>query len=461
MLTLKALLFRALATATAATVITCSLHAQTLAPASPVPDQRYKADILVVVAHPDDETLISGYLASAVLDEGKRVAVVFTTRGNGGGDEVSYAQAAALADVREQEARRALESIGIKNVWFLNATDTPARDIHNVLRSLETSGHGATLDSLVRLIRLTRPNVVMTFLPQVVAGENHEDHQASGVMATEAFDMAGDPTRFSEQVAFPEDYRGYGNLTEGLLPWQSQKLYYFSDALHTDFQKGHGMEFDANRISPSQHVPYARLVALEASFHLTQIDVGADAVKALETRNYKGFDAPEYLLLGKTLVGGSASDDPLQGTRAEDIPFAPVHGYARPQRSGVTVEIGGAWAFYREFWPAHNLAAVAEMLPTPEIGIGGGSELPVPLLIHNDTDHDATVGLQIVLPDGWRSATPELRYPVRAHNTYPVRVLLRVPPAAKPSWQQVTFAPKGDDASGSDKLRVYVGPGGM
>jgi len=460
MRTSKTCLFHALATGMAATMMTGVVPAQTLAKASPLPDSRYKADILVIVAHPDDETLISGYLAKAALDDGKRVAVVFTTRGNAGGDEVSYAQAGALADVREQEARRALESIGIRNVWFLSASDTPSRDIPNVLRSLETADHGATVGRLVRLIRLTCPDGVITFLPQVVVGENHEDHQAAGVMATEAFDMAGDPTRFSEQLGFPDDYRGYGNLTEGLPAWQPQKLYYFSDASHTDFQKGRGLEFDPSQISPSQHVPYARLVALEASFHLSQIGVGAEGAKALKTGNYNGA-GPEYLLLGKTLVGGSTTGDLLEGVHAAGIPFAPVAGYVPPARSGVTVELGGAWAFYRQFWPAHNLAAVAEMLPAPEIGIGGGGELSVPLLIHNDTDEDGIVELEIALPQGWRSETPRLRYPVRARAAYPVRLLLRVPPAAQPTWQELTFAPEGKNAVGSVRLRVFVGPGGM
>ena len=93
---------------------------------SPLPDDRYKADILVVIAHPDDETLISGYLAKAVLDEGKRVDVVFTTRGNAGDNEVGYEQAAALADMREIEARQALASIGITNVCF-STRPTPPR----------------------------------------------------------------------------------------------------------------------------------------------------------------------------------------------------------------------------------------------------------------------------------------------------------------------------------------------
>ena len=92
---------------------------------SPTPDERFKTDILVIVAHPDDESLIAGYLARAVLDEHKRVAVIFATRGDAGQNLVGYEQARTLAEIREMEARQALASIGISNVWFLRAPDTP------------------------------------------------------------------------------------------------------------------------------------------------------------------------------------------------------------------------------------------------------------------------------------------------------------------------------------------------
>src|ERR1700716_2310161 len=52
----------------------------------PAPDERYKAAILLVVAHPDDEGGATPYLARAIYDEHKRVAVVFATRGGSGGD---------------------------------------------------------------------------------------------------------------------------------------------------------------------------------------------------------------------------------------------------------------------------------------------------------------------------------------------------------------------------------------
>lgn len=428
------------------------------APASPLPDARYKADILVVVAHPDDETLISGYLAKAVLDEGKRVEVVFTTRGNAGDNEIAYAQAAALADVREMEARHALASIGITNVWFLGAPDTPARDIPNVLRSLETANHGSTLGKIVRLMRLTRPSVVITFLPDVVVGENHEDHQASGVMATEAFDIAADPSRFSEQVSFPADRTGYGNLTEGLRPWQPQKLYYFTDATHTDFLANKGPEFPVTGTSPSQHVPYYRLKAIESSYYLTQIGVGADGVNALKTGDFTEFEPPEFYILAKSSVPGSVTADILAGVVPGPLPFVPVRGYQAPARSGVSVELGEAWSFYRTFWTAHNLDQLADLLPVPEIGIAGGSVLPVPLLIHNDTDADQTVTLRADLPPGWTVRSGIERYPVRAHDVYPVRVFLLAPPSKEGTWQNLRFYldPNGTSAA---NLHVYVGKG--
>jgi hypothetical protein len=80
------------------------------------PDERFKADILLVVAHPDDETEVTGYLARAIFDEHKRVAVIFGTRGDGGGNAAGEEQAAALGAEREIEARQALNVLGITNI---------------------------------------------------------------------------------------------------------------------------------------------------------------------------------------------------------------------------------------------------------------------------------------------------------------------------------------------------------
>jgi len=154
------------------------------------------------VGHPDDDIEVAAYLAKAIEQQHKRVAVVYTTRGNSGGNPGGQEQANALADIREIEARQWLAPYGITLAWFLHGSDTPGAD---VLHSLEQRGHGKALDEVVRLVRITRPEVILTWMPNHVIGENHEDHQAAGVLATEAFDLAADPLAFPEQVEAPQD----------------------------------------------------------------------------------------------------------------------------------------------------------------------------------------------------------------------------------------------------------------
>src|SRR5204863_354201 len=133
-----------------------------------------------------------------------------------GGNLVGFEQGRSLGEIRELETRQALASIGITSVWLLRMPDTPGQDVNDVLRSLASANHGSALAEAVRFIRMTRPEVVITMLPDVVVGENHEDHQAAAIVATEAFDLAGDPTWFPEQLGEPEARLWYGNLIEGL-----------------------------------------------------------------------------------------------------------------------------------------------------------------------------------------------------------------------------------------------------
>jgi LmbE family N-acetylglucosaminyl deacetylase len=78
------------------------------------PDERYKVDILVVVAHPDDEGAATPYLARVIYDLHKRVAVVYGTRGGSGANEESREHGPALAVAREIEAREACAKLGIR-----------------------------------------------------------------------------------------------------------------------------------------------------------------------------------------------------------------------------------------------------------------------------------------------------------------------------------------------------------
>jgi len=427
-------------------------------PRNPPPDERFKADILLIVAHPDDETAIGPYLARAIYDEHKRVAVIFGTRGNGGGNSVGMEQAAALGSIREIEGRRALASMGVLNVWFLDGPDTPSQD---VLRSLETWNHGNALWQTVRIVRLTRPEVILTWLPLYSAGENHGDHQAAGVIATEAFDLAGDPTVFAEQISAPRDRSDMGNLTEGLRTWQAKKLYYFSDASHFEFLDKAGPKYGSKDTSPSRGKSYARLATEEMSLHLTQGDSGQVAKAALEKDDYKVFEEPVRLVLGKSHVPGGIEADVFQGVEAAPIAFAPAPGYRPGDAAGLSAELGGPWAFYTRFWQAHGTERLQKLLQ-PEVNVSAARQLALPILIHNRTPEDREVSVTVTLPKGWNADRGVGRYPAAKGESVPVQLFLTTPAKPDSLWQTITV---NVEAPGSPRielpLRVNLAPGSM
>src|SRR5271169_1843569 len=267
-------------------------------------DERYKVDILVVVAHPDDEGAATPYLARAI-DEGKRVAVVYGTRGSSGANEAGAEQAAALGEIREIEARRANAGLGIDKVWFLGGKDTASQD---VLQSLANWDHGMALENLVRLVRLTRPEVILTFLPGTFIGEDHGDHQAAGVLATEAMDLAGDPVAFSEQVTGP--MRRLEPYFDNLRPWQTKKIYYFPDAAREDIFHHLGPTYSVTDISKSTKQPYWRMTLESFRAHETQAKPYLDTFSNLSEAEIEkkaisdGWAQSLEFVLGKSLVGG-------------------------------------------------------------------------------------------------------------------------------------------------------------
>lgn len=415
------------------------------APPVPQPDNRYKVDILVVVGHPDDDIEVAAYLAKAIEQQHKRGAVVYATRGNSGGNAAGQEQASALADIREMEARQSLASYGVTLAWFLHGSDTPGAD---VLHSLEQWGHGEALDEVVRLVRTTRPEIILTWMPNYVVGENHEDHQGAGVLATEAFDLAANPLAFPEQVEAPRDRLNINNYGEGLRPWQPKKIYYFSDATHFDFFKGKGPEYPTSDISPSRKLPYSRVAAEAWSFYKTQNDFTDAQLKEFA-------EAPVRLIFGKSLVGGTASSDIFEGIAPGPIPYAKHRGYEPPEQK-LALELGGPWAFYNAFWRAHDIEHLGDLY-SPEAQVAAGKSLWVPLIIRNDTDSPKQVELHSVLPDGWSQYPNAVIYPVSAHDSYPIQLTLTAPQAQKDSWQTLSWNATSDGkAVGTVTLRVDV-----
>jgi LmbE family N-acetylglucosaminyl deacetylase len=420
------------------------LHSQT-APAIPEPDARYKVDILLVVGHPDDDVEVAAYVAKEIEEQHKHVAVVYATRGNSGGNAVGEEQARALADVREMEARHSLASYGVTLAWFLHGSDTPGAD---VLHSLEQWGHGQALDEVVRLVRLTRPEVILTWMPNYDVGENHEDHQGAGVLATEAFDLAANPLAFPEQVEAPRYREGINNYGEGLRPWQPKKIYYFSDATHSDFYKGNGPEYPTSDISPSRKVPYSRIAAEAWGFYKTQNDFTDAQLKEFS-------EAPVRLIFGKSLVGGSPTSDIFDGIATGPIPYSRPRGYEPPVEK-LSFDLGGPWNFYHEFWKAHGIERLANLY-SPEAQVGPGETLWVPLIIRNDTDSPKQVEVHAVLPAGWSEQPEATVYPVAAHDSYQIQLTVKSSAAQNGTWQTLRWtASSGGKSLETVTLRVDV-----
>jgi LmbE family N-acetylglucosaminyl deacetylase len=406
--------------------------------AKPLPsaDERYKADILLVVAHPDDEGGATPYLARAIYDEHKRVAVVFATRGGSGGNDFSREHGPALADIREQEARQACARMGITNVWFLDGKDTASQ---NVLNSLANWGHGANLEALVRIVRLTRPEVIISWLPGVFIGENHGDHQASGVLATEAFDLAGDPVAFPAQVAGAS--KRLEPYLENLTPWQPKKIYFFGDASDEKQFVGKGPAYSIREVSPSQKKPYWRIALDAAKPHLTQFPAEIHRLSSLSDEqlekmmsdpDHAWWSEPMTLIFGKATVPvqpweaifpdvEARQKEPPRSAEAASAP-APVLDSGQP----VSLALGDPWHFYEEFRHAHKLTNLPSA-PVPEIAVKQGSIVGIPVIITRKPGAPREITVKATVPSGWKVISGEGKFLLPDEEITHLRVELQSP----------------------------------
>ena len=157
--------------------------------------------LLAIFAHPDDESYsVAGTLASYAA-QGVDVHLICATRGEAGLiSDPSLAYRDVLGAVREDELREACRAMGIHQPHILGYRDSGmagTKDNRDPL-SLNMAKPEEVTGKLVYLIRQLRPDVVVTFDHQGVYG--HPDHVAICNHATKAFQVAGDPTSYPEQI---------------------------------------------------------------------------------------------------------------------------------------------------------------------------------------------------------------------------------------------------------------------
>ncbi|MBK7083701.1 MAG: PIG-L family deacetylase [Flavobacteriales bacterium] len=164
--------------------------------------------VLYIAAHPDDENT----RLIAWLSNGKKVRTGYLslTRGDGGQNLIGPELGDALGIIRTQELLEARRIDGGEQ-FFTRAVDFGYSK--SAEESFEKWGKQEVLSDVVRVIRTFRPDVIITRFP-TDGGGGHGHHTASAILAAEAFDLAGDPKAFPEQ------------LQQGLEVWQPRRLFF-------------------------------------------------------------------------------------------------------------------------------------------------------------------------------------------------------------------------------------------
>lgn len=156
-----------------------------------------KADLLVMVAHPDDELLFTGGAIPVYGAEmGRSVEVAYLTYSN---------------TTRRSEALNGLWAMGIRHYpEFGPFADRYAKGGKLKNAYAEAGGKEKVLDWVTELYRRYRPEVVITHAENGEYG--HPQHKMIADAAMECF------TRAADAQKAPDSYQAYG-------PWQVKKLY--------------------------------------------------------------------------------------------------------------------------------------------------------------------------------------------------------------------------------------------
>jgi len=163
--------------------------------------------LLLVFAHPDDESVFAAGLACQTAAEGGLVALCTATPGEHGkvGDPPVCARA-QLGATRQAELMAACAELGVRTVRVLGYPD----------RGLASAPVDTIRRQLVEVIRAVRPQVVATFDPN---GSNlHPDHVAISRFAADAVAAAGDARWFPDLGAPHEVARLLWTLP--VRPWE-------------------------------------------------------------------------------------------------------------------------------------------------------------------------------------------------------------------------------------------------
>ncbi len=219
------------------------------------------ASVLYTTAHPDDEQ--GGVLTTLSRSQGVRTAMLTLNRGEAGANAIGSELFDGLGLIRTQELLISDRYYGLDDQYFTTLIDYGYSK--NLSEALDSWGRENALRDVVRVIRINRPLVIVSRF-HGSPRDGHGNHETAGVISQEAFEAAGDPNRFPEQIS-----------EEGLQAWQPLKMYR-SNLRPRSFFRGSPeppeerwqVRVDTGRFSPWLGESYQSFSALGLSFQRSQ-----------------------------------------------------------------------------------------------------------------------------------------------------------------------------------------------
>jgi len=203
--------------------------------------------VLLIGAHPDDEDTF----LIAWLSRGRHVETAYLslTRGDGGQNLIGNELGEALGVIRTEELLAARRVDGAQQYF------TRAFDFGFSKDTIDTYRHwprDSILGDVIRVVRAFRPHVIFAVFSGTPR-DGHGHHQVSGLLAREAYRVAGDTVRFPVARFGPA--------------WTPLKLY--GNARY-DPAGGETLRFDVGEYSPLLGRSYAEIAGESRSQHKSQ-----------------------------------------------------------------------------------------------------------------------------------------------------------------------------------------------
>jgi N-acetyl-1-D-myo-inositol-2-amino-2-deoxy-alpha-D-glucopyranoside deacetylase len=235
--------------------------------------------LLLVHAHPDDETINNGVTMAKYAELGAQVTLVTCTRGEEG--EVLVNELANLAsdkddklgEHREIELKDAMDELGIKDFRFLGAPSkkwrdsgmmgTPANDRDDVFWQADLE---EASNELVKIILEIKPQVLITY--DEFGGYGHPDHIKAHRVAMRAAELAANQGWQVNKIYWNTMPRSV--IQMGIEKMKEVGSDFFGAESADDLPFAKPDELVSTVVNAPEYVP-AKLAAMKA--HATQISV--------------------------------------------------------------------------------------------------------------------------------------------------------------------------------------------